>query len=141
MIRPGAGDQHYQGYSVLNPLEGIPQSHTNPHDSNITIMPPPGGSYNNFDFTATSNQQFQQNQHQQQQQDPYSVDTTGGTPLPFPSEEDWLTLDLQPLIDTTGFEVDNNSWYGAFGPETHNNLEVLGKLVNEQWQPSDLGFQ
>lgn len=103
-------------------------------------MPPPGGSYSTFDFVAAGNQQFPQQQHQQQQ-DLYPMDNNGATPLPFPSEEDWLTLDLQPLIDTTGFEVENNTWYSAFGPETHNNLEVLGKLVNEQWQPSDLGFQ
>ena len=139
MIQTGTGERYSQGYGTLNPLEGIPNSHTNPYDSNITIMPPPGGSYANFDFSAAGGQQFLQ-QHPQQPQDSYSMDNNGATPLPFPSEEDWLTLDLQPLIDTTHFEVDNNAWYGAFGPETRNNLEVLGKLVNEQWQPGDLGF-
>ena len=143
MAQNGFGQQQYQQPGALNPLEGIPQSHTNPHDSNITIMPPPGGSYTNFDFGTTDVHQYphQQNAQQQQpqQQNPYSVDNDV-TPLPFPSEDDWLTLDLQPLIDTTGFEADNNAWYGAFGPETHNNLEVLGKLVNEQWHPGDLGF-
>ena len=58
----------------------------------------------------------------------------------FPS--DWLTLDLQPLLGgNDGFGDNNNNnnnnnninnpWFGAFGPETHNNLEVLGKLVND----------
>ena len=140
MAQTGFGEQYYQGSGALNPLEGIPRSHTNPHDSNITIMPPPGGSYSNFDFGTAGAQQYPNQQNPQQRQNPYPMDSNGVIPLPFPSEDDWLTLDLQPLIDTTSFEADNNAWYGAFGPETHNNLEVLGKLVNEQWQPGDLGF-
>ena len=53
----------------------------------------------------------------------------------FPS--DWLTLDLQPLLGGNdgmgggGVGGGDNPWFGAFGPETHNNLEVLGKLVND----------
>ena len=139
MAQSGYSEHYYQGPGALDPLEGIPQSHSNPHDSNITIMPPPGGSYTNFDFSTAGVHQYPNQQNAQQPQNPYPMDN-GVTPLPFPSEDDWLTLDLQTLINTTEFEADNNAWYGAFGPETHNNLEVLGKLVNEQWQPGDLGF-
>ena len=140
MAQAGSGDQYYPGVGALNPLVGIPRSHTNPNDSNITIMPPPGGSYTNFDFGNASAQQYPKQHNPQPERYPYPMDNNGVMPLPIPGEDDWLTLDLQPLIDTTGFENDNNAWYGAFGPETHNNLEVLGKLVNEQWQPADLGF-
>lgn len=132
--------QYLPGHGALTPLAGVSHTHTNPNDTSITIMPPPGGSYSNYDFNSSNGQSFP---HQQmpQQGDPYPLDSSNASNLPFPSEEDWLTLDLQPLLDTPGFGMDNNSWYGAFGPETHNNLEVLGKLVNEQWQPGDLGFQ
>ena len=54
----------------------------------------------------------------------------------FPS--DWLTLDLQPLLgnnDGMGMggvsDTVNAPWFGTFGPETYNNLEVLGKLAND----------
>ena len=57
--------------------------------------------------------------------------------MPFPA--DWLTLDLQPLLGNDGMGGGENPWFGAFGPETHNNLEVLGKLVNDGGYKGD-GF-
>ena len=184
---------------TANPLSGIPHTHTDPNDASIAIMPPPAGSYTNFDFGSTPAGAQAQGLEETAAltQDPqnslsaaggnYAIDgtaaaatTTGGgrnLNFPFPSEEDWLTLDLQPLFDASGgFGSNNNNndsggagsgggggdntttgglgsggggfdttqqWYGAFGPETHNNLEVLGKLVNndnDPWQPGDLGF-
>lgn len=165
-------------YGFMNPMGGIPHTRTDPNDANIAIMPPPGGSYSNFDLSnpahntnsnsnsnntnvrADRDDQAQtmrssqlspnsSSHHHQQQQSPspYHVggsnsNNNNNNPILFPSEEDWLTLDLQPLFDpSSGFGgMENNAWYGAFGPETHNNLEVLGKLVNEQWQPGDFGF-
>lgn len=57
-----------------------------------------------------------------------------GTDFSMPSEEDWLTLDINPLLDPSGLGGGENTWFGAFGPETHNNLEVLGKFVNDQYR-------
>lgn len=120
---------------MQDPLAGIPATHTDPHDTNITIMPPPGGSYNLYNYTQNPAQQ--QMYSSEQQASPYPMDNN----LLFPSEEDWLTLDLNPLLEGSGLNGADNQWFGAFGPETHNNLEVLGKLMNEQWQNGELGFQ
>ena len=69
----------------------------------------------------------------------------------MPNEEDWLTLDLNPLLDANALGNPDPAWFGpgAFGPETHNNLEVLGKLFNESYRgdgmnegsgPGGMGF-
>ena len=128
-------------------------------DSNITVMPPPRGVYNNSAYTTNSNNQYNsssqpyemQLQHQQQQrqtvpqqhaQQPYPLNSNSNDlNYGVPSEEDWLTLDLQPLLDGNGMATDaDENWFGnAFGPETQNNLEVLGKLVNEGAWPSGQG--
>ena len=154
-----------QTYNFGNTMGGIPHTHTDPNDSSIAIMPPPAGSYNNFNFAPNTENPMQPLLHSLEQLSPTSVQNPKQQPMPyhsldgaspsaggnaraafpFPSEEDWLTLDLQPLIDATpglgdGGNGDGGEWYGAFGPETQNNLEVLGKLVNEQWTPNEFGF-
>ncbi|KAF6222363.1 hypothetical protein HO133_001449 [Letharia lupina] len=121
------------------PLAGISRTYNSPHDSNISIMPPIGNNYASFNpnnnFVNTFTQSPNQNQHHNQPQQPFY--SNGDDPMAFPS--DWLTLDLQPLLGNDGVEGGDNPWFGAFGPETHNNLEVLGKLVNDSGYKGD-GF-
>ena len=132
---------------MQDPLEGIPRTYNNLHDGNITIMPPIGNAYGytntapyepapNSNPYSPSQQQASHHPQQQAQMQPYaSNDYT------MPSEEDWLTLDLNPLFDPAGFNGgSDNQWFGAFGPETHNNLEVLGRLINEQQYRGDNGY-
>lgn len=128
-----------------NPLAGISRTYNNPHDSNITIMPPIGNTYannNNANYNFTSPTPYSPNQQQhaspQQQMQQYAM-SNNGNDFNMPSEEDWLTLDLNPLLDTSGVNPSDNQWFGAFGPETHNNLEVLGKLVNDQYRGDGYG--
>ena len=119
-------------------------------NSNITVMPPPRGFYSSTAYTNPQQYETQnthqpppQEQQQQQQQEAQQVRPntyaanapTPGSDFGLPREEDWLTLDLQPLLESNEFGAEaDDSWFGsAFGPETHNNLEVLGKLVNEGW--------
>lgn len=122
------------------PLAGISRTYNSVHDSNISIMPPIGNNYTPFNpnnsFESTFAQSPTQNQNQNpnpnpnqnQQQQPFNPNDVD--PMTFPS--DWLTLDLQPLLGNDGMGGGgDNPWLGAFGPETHNNLEVLGKLVND----------
>lgn len=118
------------------PLAGISRTYNSPHDSNISIMPPIGNNYapfnpnNNFVNTFTQSPNPNQNQPQQ------TFYPNGEESMPF---SDWLTLDLQPLLGNDGMGGADNPWFGAFGPETHNNLEVLGKLVNDGGYKGD-GF-
>ncbi|KAL9128162.1 MAG: hypothetical protein Q9217_003105 [Psora testacea] len=119
-------------------------THASLLDSNITVMPPPWGFYNNTVNSYASPQPYlphyaQQSPQAQQQTPPntYAANnaSTPGSNFGMPSEEDWLTLDLQPLLEGNDLATGpDDNWFGtAFGPETHNNLEVLGKLVNEGW--------
>lgn len=61
------------------------------------------------------------------------------------NEEDWLALNLNPLLssDSTGFQTgvgNDGQWFGNFGPEINDNLDLLGKLV-EGWETAGLtGF-
>ena len=126
------------GDSGQNPLAGISRTYNNPYNSNISIMPPLGGQY-----TTGYNMGGNSRSYNQQQQQMYPS-SSGDMPA-MPSEEDWLTLDLQPLLDTSSLGGGENQWFGSFGPEAHNNLEVLGKLVNEPYrtdgyEPGDMGF-
>ena len=126
------------------PLAGISRTYNSPHDSNISIMPPIGNNYTsstlfnpgntNFVNTFTQSPTSTQTQPQQQQQSFYPNPNEDDPMASFPS--DWLTLDLQPLLggnnnDGLSMGTGDNPWFGAFGPETHNNLEVLGKLAND----------
>ena len=161
--------QQPQGAPGTHPSrEASGASYLGAADSNITIMPPPRGVYNNTavamntinnQYISSSNQPYEipQTPHHQESY-PLSSNPNPDSTYVFPSAEDWLTLDLQPLLDNSnnggltngngggggGGTDDNGSgngsnnsgsgswWLGnAFGPETQNNLEVLGKLVNE----------
>ncbi|KAL8656152.1 MAG: hypothetical protein Q9210_000437 [Variospora velana] len=130
--------QQYQNERA-NSLSGVPTNAINPFDTNnnISIMPPPNSGYllNNADFFYTGNNTS-----------PSTFDSSNNM------EEDWLTLDLNPLLSSSdnnagasGFQagVGNDAqWFGNFGPEINGNLEVLGKLV-EGWETTGLttGFQ
>ncbi len=109
------------------PLAGISRTYNSPHDSSISIMPPIGNNYASFNPNNNFVNTFTQSPNQTQAQQPFYPN--GDDPMPFPS--DWLTLDLQPLLGNDSMEGADNPWFGAFGPETHNSLEVLGKLVND----------
>lgn len=53
---------------------------------------------------------------------------------------DWLTLNMNGLFDPSGVGNDGFPWYGAYGPETQNNIEVLGKLSNNGRYPGAEGY-
>ena len=120
-------------------IAGIATSNINAQDSNITIMPPPNHLYNNYSNNPPTNpfpQSFTSSHQQQSHLYPTtnSDDTTMAL-SPQVSEEDWLTLNLNPLLsDPTGGGFGNGepgeNWFGDFGPEIINNLEVLGRLVD-----------
>lgn len=114
-------------------------TYLNAPDSNITVMPPPQSIYANTNYNPNPSAYDLQQPQPDHQQSPYPLTSPSMPNIPFPSEEDWLTLDLNPLLENNNLES-GEEWFGAFGPETHNNLEVLGKLVNEQWMPGDMGF-
>ena len=139
------------GDTFQDPLAGISRTYNNPHDSNINIMPPIGNTYGTTtSYNATSPATaFSSNQPLQQQQYSLPQQVDANNPYNMPTEEDWLTLNLDPLLDTNGLGAVDNTWLGpgAFGPETHNNLEVLGKLFNEGYRgdgygegPGGMGF-
>lgn len=144
-----ASDDYHTGSRGFNPsdrfqyddrqgtLAGISRTYNSPHDSNISIMPPIGNNYAPSNPNNSFVNSFTQspNQHQNQPQQRFYPD--GDDPMAFPP--DWLTLDLQPLLGNDGMGGGDNAWFGAFGPETHNNLEVLGKLVNDGGYKGD-GF-
>ncbi|KAL8710016.1 MAG: hypothetical protein Q9220_005287 [cf. Caloplaca sp. 1 TL-2023] len=103
-------------------------------NNNISIMPPPSSTYqyngssNINNAYAGSNNNFYSNNN--------ALSPFNNT------EEDWLTLDLNPLLssDSTAFQLgvgDGGQWFGNFGPEINGNLEVLGKLV-EGWETAGL---
>lgn len=105
----------------------------------ISIMPPPTSAYNvpsNYTFSPIPqlshapiiNQSQSQSQAPQQHLYPTSnLANLSGT------ADDWLTLDLNPLLDNSAFGGADNPWFGNFGPEINSNLDVLGRLVNEQF--------
>ncbi|KAL9040804.1 MAG: hypothetical protein Q9180_001688 [Flavoplaca navasiana] len=109
---------------------------TNYLDNNISIMPPPDGSY-----------QFNPNLYNPNNNAFYSSNNDNGVSPPFngSNEEDWLTLDLNPLLasDSNGFQtsVGNNDgqWFGDL--QINGNLEVLGKLVEGWDTPTLMGNQ
>ena len=90
-------------------------------DNNVSIVPPPNSTYHMNPSPYTNNSSA-------------SYDSTL-SPFTNNNEEDWLTLDLNPLLssDSTGFQTgvgNDGQWFGNFGPEINGNLEVLGKLVD-----------
>ena len=105
-------------------------------------MPPPSNTYNVNDSYAFS-PAAQLSPAQPQQPHLYQ---TNNTSTFSGATDDWLTLDLNPLLDTSSFGGMENPWFGNFGPEINGNLDVLGRLVNEQFrggegfEEGDLGF-
>lgn len=112
-------------------------------------MPPPTSAYNlpsKYTFSPVPQLSpapiINQSQTQPQQQHLYPTSNLGnlsGTP------DDWLTLDLNPLLDNSTFGGADNPWFGNFGPEINSNLDVLGRLVNEQFmgegfEAGEMGF-
>ena len=99
-------------------------------------MPPPNSAYNlNNSYTFSPASQLSPgpliSQNQPQQPHLYQNDNLvnlSGT------ADDWLTLDLNPLLDNSAFGGAENPWFGNFGPEINSNLDVLGRLVNEQFR-------
>ena len=134
------------GYPFINSnigandaLAGISTNHVNPLDNNISIMPPPNEMYNRSDYTSNANPpNYNDQSFEPQQPQLYADDTVS----PQVSQEDWLTLNLNPLLsDTTGFNIgESENWFGDFGPEIINNLEVLGKLVEGYEPAGGVGF-
>ncbi|KAL8839872.1 MAG: hypothetical protein Q9170_001552 [Blastenia crenularia] len=110
--------QSYQQYQSANPINFLDMN-------NISIMPPPNSSYQ---FLPSSSY----------------VGNDNSALSPFDNnEEDWLTLNLNPLLssDSMGFQTgvgNEGQWFGNFGPEINGNLEVLGKLA-EGWETGGLG--
>ena len=105
---------------------------------NISIMPPPNNAYNlnltnnNYAFSPSSQSSplpfLNQDQQPQQQQQLYQNDNFTNL---SGSADDWLTLDLNPLLDNSAFGGVENPWFGNYGPEINSNLDVLGRMVNE----------
>lgn len=106
-------------------------------------MPPPTSAYNlppNYTFSPVPQLSpspiINQSLSQPQPQHLYptsSLANLSGT------ADDWLTLDLNPLLDNSAFGGADNPWFGNFGPEINSNLDVLGRLVNEQFMSE--GFE
>ena len=121
-----------------SPLAGIPANPINLQDSSIAIMPPPTNTYQ-FNQSMYGNNSNATNNTYGSPSNSYS----GLSPFNA-NEEDWLTLDLNPLLstDSAGFQTGNggteSQWFGNFGPEINGNLEVLGKLV-EGWDMNAMG--
>ena len=127
------------GDTIQNPLDGLPTT----YDSlrNKTIMPPLGNGYfgsNNPGYNFHSPSSYNTAQQQQQNQESYAMNNDGADPTDFGMSADWLTLDLNGLVNETGINGNGGyEWLGAFGPETQNNLEVLGKLSNGRYPGPD----
>ncbi|CAL8574590.1 zinc finger transcriptional activator [Xanthoria parietina] len=126
-------DTGFQQQSNMAPLS-MAANPTNFLDNNISIMPPPDASYQfNPNMNLYPNNALYGNNNAVS---PFQ----GGT-----TEEDWLTLDLNPLLasDSTGFQtsVGNNDgqWFGDL--QINGNLEVLGKLVEGWDAPGLMGNQ
>ena len=103
------------------------------YNKSISIMPPPNDIYsidNSYTFSPAN--QLSPLIHQQ----PYPNDAI---PNLSGTADDWLTLDLNPLLDNSSFGGMDNPWFGNFGPEINSNLDVLGRLVNEGFS-GDMGF-
>ena len=131
--------QYHQspGDTIQNPLDGLPTTYDSLRNK---IMPPLGNSYpgsNNPTYNFHSPSSYNTTQ-QQQNQEAYAINNEGADSTDFGMPMDWLALDLNGLVNQTG--IDGNGgyeWLGAFGPETQNNLEVLGKLSNGRYPGAD----
>lgn len=108
-------------------------------ESGFSIMPPRDNAYD-FSYNAKYNAGT-----------PNSAAGSYDPQQALPSatsgfSDEWLTLDLNALLpETLNGEVGTSwadphaDWYANFGPGISENLEVLGKLVNEQYRGGE-GF-
>lgn len=135
--------QHNRDPAVPDPLAGISTDRIDLRDNALSIMPPRDTTYTfpshysiGTPTSATGSFDYQQQLY------PAASSI---------SEEDWLTLDLNPLLSDTvnsafGPSTDGNvDWFGNFGPEMRENLEVLGRFFTEQpradaFEGGPLGF-
>ncbi|MCJ1462554.1 hypothetical protein MMC07_001156 [Pseudocyphellaria aurata] len=122
--------QHNRNMTMPDPLAGISTDRIDLRENALTIMPPRDTTYvfpSNYNI-GTPNSATGSFDYQQQL---YPANSSI-------SEEDWLTLDLNPLLSDTvnsafGTGGDGNvDWFGNFGPEMRENLEVLGRFFTEQ---------
>ncbi|MCJ1230631.1 hypothetical protein MMC12_007305 [Toensbergia leucococca] len=122
-----------------NPVIGVAT------DNTITIMPPPDYLFTSTDYAFNPENLEPQPYdlflppHSSPQQhhfySPTTTNTTNTTSSTLIPSSDWLTLDLNPLLDATqGMNGSLDQWDGSFGPEIHSNLDVLGRLVNEPYR-------
>lgn len=120
---------------------------TDPNDYSFAIIPPRDTAYNfptPYDPSSTYS-----NNNNNNNNPPNPTTTTGPYDYQPPyantnpsaiNDEDWLTLDLNPLLADTGtggfgsWTGDGTDWIGGFGPEITSNLEVLGKLANDGYR-------
>lgn len=121
--------QQNRNTTVPDPLAGISTDRIDFRENALTIMPPRDTTYafpSNYNI-GTPNSATGSFDYQQQF---YPANSSI-------SEEDWLTLDLNPLLSDTansafGTGGDGNvDWFGNFGPEMRENLEVLGRFFTE----------
>lgn len=112
----------------------------NSYNKSISIMPPPNNAYNidNNNYTFSPATQLSPLITAQQQLYPNEGLSSQNQNLSG-TADDWLTLDLNPLLDNSSFGGMDNPWFGNFGPEINSNLDVLGRLVNEGFG-GDMGF-
>lgn len=100
-------------------------------------MPPPNNAYyvnNNFfsnSFPSPSSTESPNSY-------PNKSSANSGELPSFPTEEDWLTLDLNPLLTDTGGLTSggggmggDSQWFGNFGPDIDGNLEMLGNWLRD----------
>ena len=122
--------QHNRNTTVPDPLAGVSTDRIDLRDNALTIMPPRDTTYvfpSNYNMGTPSSATGSFDYQQQLYPATSSI-----------SEEDWLTLDLNPLLSDTvhgalGTGSDGNvDWFGNFGPEMRENLEVLGRYFTEQ---------
>lgn len=124
--------------TLQDTLGDICVERTDIRESGFSIMPPRDNacefSYNNNYNAGTPNSATGS-------YDPQQV-------LPSASSsfsDEWLTLDLNALLpDSMSGEVGTSwadphaDWYANFGPGISENLEVLGKLANEQYRGGEV---
>lgn len=125
--------------TIQDTLGGICSERTDIRESGFSIMPPRDNAY---DFSYNTNYNA------------VTPNSAAGSYSPqqaLPSatssfSDEWLTLDLNALLpDTlngevgTGWADPHADWYANFGPGISENLEVLGKLANEQYRGGE-GF-
>lgn len=144
----GPGDNFTYSYlpdrsgTVQDTLEGICAERTDIRENGFSIMPPRD---NTCEFS------YNNNNNNYNAGTPNSA-TGSYDPQPeLPSAtssfcDEWLTLDLNALLpdNTINGEVGTSwadphaDWYANFGPGISENLEVLGKLANEQYRGGEV---